>query len=163
MKEDLKDVINNIYLTYKRKILNISNGIIEKNEILNNFILLNKKKVFLKDISDCVEEGKKYIFFIKNKKLIPSFYKRISLFFFYKVKRNKNSIIVSIDQRKFNNLEKKKMNIEMLEAFKRKCNNLVKEYKKKMPLKKNKENEKKIKELRNFSKEKFLFLKGIIM
>ncbi|UOQ38036.1 hypothetical protein VFPYRLAN_100 [Candidatus Vidania fulgoroideae] len=162
MKEELEKIINKIYLTYKRKILNISNGIIEKNEILNNFILINKKKIFLKDISDCVEKGKKYVFFIKDKKLIPSFYKRISLFFFYEVKRKKDSIIVSIDQRKFNKFEKKKMNIEMLEAFKKKCNSVIKEYKKKIPLKKNKENKKKINELRNFSREKFFFLKKII-
>ncbi|UOQ33111.1 hypothetical protein VFPYRCLA_099 [Candidatus Vidania fulgoroideae] len=162
MKLEYKKKINELFIISKKKISGILNGILEKNDILKIFVFLNKKKITLGKISDCIDESKRCIFLIKDKKLIPAFYKKISLNSSYKVKRRKDGLSVSLDKIGFNNFEKRKNIKKVTEEFKINCNLLINEYKKKMPLKINKENEKNIEELRKFSKEKFLFLIKII-
>lgn len=160
MKECKEKIEKSFFIT-KKILIDFKNNILNKDSILNLNININKKKIFLKNISECIEEKKKIIIFIKEKNLLTSFYKKISLLNLYKIEKEKKKLIISLDGKKNGVEEKRKKKIELINNYKLKCNKLINKYKNKIPLSIIKKGTKEIKELRIFLNKKILDLKQI--
>ncbi|MGX7583100.1 hypothetical protein ACWNX6_00515 [Candidatus Vidania fulgoroideorum] len=158
--KNIEDKINNSFLIAKNKIHLIKNNIIDKNTIINFFVLIDNKKIFLKKISDCLENGEEIILSFKNKKYLMIFYKKISLINFYKIKVNRNKLIISLDKKKIGTKEKKKEIVNLINNYKISINILINKFKKRS-LAKNNSND--INRIRNILKNNIIILEKNII